>query len=273
MKFSVLMSTYKSDSPEQLREAMESVLSQSVPPDEIVLVRDGPVPEALQRVIDGYVSHKALFTYIPLTENGGLGKALGIGLEKARNPLVARMDADDICAPDRFLRQIAYFEKNPQTDICGGQIEEFITSPREIAGKREVPLTGEEICRFLKKRCPFNHVTVMFKKSAVMQAGNYQSFHLMEDYYLWCRMYLQNAVFANLPETLVYVRIGEDMYRRRGGFRYFRSGYQIEKFKLQNHIVGVYTFLQRTAMRFGAQVLMPGWLRGWALKRFFRKKV
>ena len=273
MKFSVLMSVYKNENPEYFKLAVESVLNGTVKPDEVVLVRDGEVPPELQSVIDYYVSDNPVFTYIPLSENGGLGNALKIGTEKARCDLIARMDTDDICVQNRFELQLKFFEEHPEVSVCGGQISEFTDSPENPIAKRKVKLSHEDICRFLKGRCPFNHMTVMFKKQAVLDAGNYQHFPLMEDYYLWCRMYLNGAIFANLDEVLVNARVGSDMYKRRGGYKYFKSGYALEKFKLKNKIIGKFEFLKRTAMRFIVQVLMPNGLRGWVLKTFCRKKV
>lgn len=265
MGFSVLTSVYKNDSPAFFKEAMDSLLNQTLLPDEIILVRDGPVPPELQEVVDGYVKDNALFHYIPLQKNGGLGNALNIGLREAKHELVARMDSDDICRPDRFERQIKFYEEHPEVSVCGGQIMEFIHSPAEPVGKRSVPRSNEEIRRFLQSRNPFNHMTVMFKKSEVMKAGSYIELHLVEDYYLWCRMFLQGAVFGNLDEVLVDARIGADMYRRRGGYKYFKSWLALEKFKRQNGITGMIRFLRTIIMRFIVQVLMPNRLRGWVL--------
>ena len=270
--FSVLMSVYKNEDPKHFIDSLESILNQTIKPSEIVLVRDGQVPKELQEIIDRYVNTYDFFNYIPLEENSGLGNALNIGLLHTKYDLVARMDTDDIATENRFELQLDYFNQNPDTSICGGQILEFIDNPENIVAKRELPLTHNDICRFLKGRCPFNHMTVMFKKADVLKAGNYQPFLFMEDYYLWCRMYLNGAVFANLNESLVLARVGEDMYRRRGGFNYFKSGYRLEKFKLQNKIVGMFEFLKRVSMRFVIQVLMPNALRGWVLKTFCRKK-
>lgn len=182
--FSVLMSVYKNENPKHFIDSLESVINQTVKPSEVVLVRDGQVPDELQQVIDHYVSTYDYFNYIPLEENGGLGNALNIGLLHTKYDLVACMDTDDISTENRFELQLDYFNQNPDTSICGGQILEFVDKPENIIAKRELPLTHNDICRFLKGRCPFNHMTVMFKKADVLKAGNYQPFLFMEDYYL-----------------------------------------------------------------------------------------
>ncbi len=271
MKFSVLMSVYRKEKREYFVEAMESVLNQTVLPDEIVLVRDGIVPEELQSVIDEYREKYKCICYIPLEENKGLWNALNIGVNEAKNELIARMDTDDICVPNRFELQLNYFQEHPEVDVCGGQIVEFIDEIENLSGKRVVPCTHEEILQYLKARCPFNHVTVMYKKSAVLAAGNYLELPLVEDYYLWCRMAQNGSVFANLPETLTYVRIGEEMFQRRGGLRYYKCCKALEKYKLKNKMITRTRYIKNVLARFIVQVLMPNRLRSWTLKKFARK--
>lgn len=272
MRFAVLMSVYKNENPEYFRLAMESVLKQSLPPDEIVLVRDGEVPVELQEVIDEYIRRVPIIRYCPLTENVGLGNALNEGLLKTTCEFVARMDTDDLCMPDRFEKQIRFLEENPSVDIVGGQIEEFIGEENNLVSKREVPLTDTQIKAYIKKRNPFNHQTVMFRRRAVMDVGNYEELHFLEDYYLWCRLYTNGCTFANLPDVLVRMRVSEDMYRRRGGFRYFQSFKKLEKYKKKAKMIGFFQYVKALIIRFTI-TMMPNWLRGWAYKRFARKKV
>ncbi len=272
MKYSVLMSVYKNEKVEYFKEAIESLLNQTVPPDEIVLVRDGAVYDELQSAIDEYVSaHPELFTYLPLEENGGLGKALGYGLPYCRNELVGRMDTDDICAPDRFEKQLEYMKSNPEVDLVSGNIAEFLDSIEIIQDYRVVPTTHEEIVEMLKSRSPFNHQTVFFKKEAVLKAGNYESFYLFEDWYLWVRMYLAGCKFANLDMVLCYART-EEMHARRGGMKYYKSCKNLLKFMKQNKVIGTFKYLKISAVRFIGYVLLPNKLRAWAYKKMLRKK-
>ncbi len=155
-------------------------------------------------------------------ENKGLAYALAFGLQFVKTELVARMDSDDVCLPDRFEKQLRFMEDNPEIAICSGAIDEFYENPKEPVSVRRVPLSPEEITKRLKRRCPFNHVTVMFCKSAVESVGSYQSVAYFEDYDLWFRLLMAGFKGANLPDILVHVRIGNDMIGRRHGFSYVR---------------------------------------------------
>ena len=220
--FSIITSIYKNDKPEFVRVSLDSMLiNQTIKPTEIVLVRDGQVTEELDRLLDEYEArYPEVFNIIRLNQNGGLGKALRLGVESAKYDIVARMDSDDICLPNRFELQLKYLELHPNVDIIGGQMTEFIDMPDNIIGKRIVPCTNDEIYNFMKNRCALNHVTVMFRKEAVLKAGNYQDWFWNEDYYLWVRMMIAKCKFANVPNVLVNVRSGADQYARRGGRKY-----------------------------------------------------
>ena len=270
MKFSVLMSIYKSESPAYFVRAMESVLSQTLLPDEIVLVRDGEVPDSLQKVIDEYTKNP-LVKYCPLLQNVGLGNALNEGLKAVSYEAVARMDTDDICASDRFEKQIRFLEENPDVVMVGGQISEFIDSEENIVAVREVPCTDEGIKDFLKARNPFNHQTVIFRRSAVDAVGGYVELHFLEDYYLWCRMYVNGGRFANLPDILVNVRTSEDLYKRRGGWKYFKNYRCLEKYKKQAGITGSFQRFKNECVRF-VQSCTPNFVRKWGYKHIARKK-
>lgn len=223
-RFSVLMSLYIKEKPEYLRECMESILTQTVLPEEIVVVKDGPLTEELEQVLKEYILHNpSLFTIVKLEKNVGLGLALAEGIQMCRNELVARMDTDDVCRRDRFERQLAEFEKNNGLDLCGSHIVEFEDDVNNVVAQRRVPLTDKEIKSYQKKRDGFNHMTVMYKKSKVLAAGNYQSCMLMEDSLLWVNMILSGVTCMNIDENLVSARIGKDMYERRGGFSYFKK--------------------------------------------------
>lgn len=272
MEFSVLISVYKNDEKEYLKEALDSVINQTVKPNEIVLVEDGPISEELNNFIDNYANDsKYEFKIIKLNKNQGLGNALRIGLENCKYQIVARMDSDDICLPNRFEKQILEFEKNKNLSILGGMIEEFIETPENIIGKREVPLEDNDIKEYLKSRCPFNHMTVMFKKDDVIKVGNYIEWHYNEDYYLWLRMYLAGCYFKNLEDTLVYVRVGEEMYKRRGGYEYFKSEKKVQKYMLENKIINPVKYMYNVLLRFCLQVLMPNNIRAFIFKKFARK--
>lgn len=271
--YSVLMSLYKKEHPEYFRLALDSMINQTIQPDEIVLVEDGPLTPELYAVVDEYTtSYPDLFRIVINEKNLGLGLALNEGLKACRNELVARMDTDDISKPDRCEKQLKFMNENHDVSIVGGQIEEFIGEETNIVGKREVPTTDKELKTYIKKRCPFNHMTVMFRKSDIMEVGNYQDWFWNEDYYLWIRLALAKKRFANLSETLVHVRTGADMYQRRGGMKYFVSERDIQKLMYEQGLIRYPRYLINVSERLVLQVLMPNWLRGIVFRTFARKK-
>lgn len=223
MKFSLLMSVYPKDNSELFRQALQSILVNSLQPAEVVLVCDGPLTIELEKVID-YYDNKFSMILLKLNENVGLGRALQLGIKHCHCEWVARFDADDICSSNRFANQVAFIEKNSSIDIVGGQIIEFDNDPNDIdACIRQVPTDHNDIYNYARLRNPINHMTVMFKRSAVLEAGNYQHAPLYEDYDLWVRMLMKGYKFANMNEILVYARAGDKMYQRRGGLSYARQ--------------------------------------------------
>ena len=271
MNFSVLMSLYYKEDPAYLRQCMDSLLAQTVLPEQIVIVKDGPLTASLEAVLEEFTSRApALYTIVPLEKNVGLGLALAEGMLHCRNELVARMDTDDICRSDRFALQLAEFEKDPTLDVCGSHIAEFEGSPQNIVTRRTVPLTNDAICQYQKRRDGVNHVTVMFKKSKVLEAGNYQSCMLMEDTYLWVRMMLCGAVFCNLDDDLVYVRIGSDMFERRGGLAYFKKYRQGRKKVKETGYIGLWDYYYTLAVQL-VVALLPNGLRGWIFKKLLHR--
>ena len=272
-RFSVCTSVYKNDKPEFITVALDSILvNQTLKPNEVVLVQDGPVPDSTARLLSDYENYfKGVLIVIRLKKNGGLGNALKIGVENAKYDIVARMDSDDICAPDRFEKQLAYLESHPECDIVGGQITEFIDTPDNIVGKREVPCDNEAIYHYMRSRCALNHPTVMFKKKAVLDAGNYQDWFWNEDYYMWIRMMEQGCVFANLPDVLVNMRSGLDQYGRRGGKKYFDSEIGIKKLMLEKGMITRKEYIVNYIQRFNIQLMLPNSVRGWVFRTFARK--
>lgn len=268
-KFSAYVCVYIKDDPKHFREAVESIINQTVPPNEVVIVVDGPISNELDSIVSAYDKLEA-FKVIRLPRNMGHGYARKIALANCKNDIVALMDSDDIASSDRFEKQLAVFESDVDVSLVGGQISEFIGDEKNIVGTRIVPLTDSEIKEFLKKRCPMNHVSVMFKKSQVEKAGGYQDWFCNEDYYLWIRMYLAGMKFANVPDVLVNVRVGKDMYKRRGGWKYFVSEFRLQNYMLEHKVIGLGTYIVNITKRFIAQVLLPAEIRGWAYKKFAR---
>lgn len=270
--FSVLMSVYAKDNPSWFRAAVDSIMCQDTVPAELILVVDGPIENDLEKQIWECKNLYPSLRVVRLAENAGLGNALNVGLKHCSRELVARMDSDDIVLPGRFRKQLACFQKEPSLSIVGGQITEFLGHESNVISVRKVPTTDEEIKRYLRVRCPFNHMTVMFRKSHVEEAGGYLHWFYNEDYYLWIRMAEIGCKFANLDEPLVNVRVTEETYRRRGGVRYFASEIGLQAYMLRRGIINPVQFLGNVAIRFGVQILAPPRLRGWVYRRFARQR-
>lgn len=268
---SILMSVYIKEKPEYLRTSLKSAINQTVRVKEIVLVLDGPITDQLQSVIEECQKECSdLIKLIPLKENVGLGKALAIGVEKCKYDLVARMDTDDIMIPTRIEKQIAEFTSELDLTIVGSNIDEFYDSPESIVGRRVVPEMNEEICNFSKKRNPFNHMTVMFKKSAVLDVGNYQPMMGFEDYYLWVRLLKAGYKGKNIQESLVFARTGEDMYARRGGKKYFLNGLKGRKAIYQAGLGSMSDYLISCSAHVVVS-LLPNKIRGQIYENKLRK--
>ncbi len=279
--FSVLMLVYAGDRAEQFDMALRSIVGQTLPPAEIVLVVDGPVSEETEEVIRKYneelVTAGTDFRVIRSEINLGCGGAKRLGFGECRYPLIAMMDADDFSEPDRFEKQMRYFETHPDISAAGGYITEFVSAedPADLsrkAGIRTVPETDAEIREYMKKRCPMNHVSVMLKKDEIAACGGYMDgYYQNEDYFLWIRLALADGKFGNIPENLVNVRVGEEMYQRRGGCKYFKSEAGLQKLMLQSKMITFPRYCVNVAERFVLQVLMPNRLRGFVFQKLARK--
>jgi glycosyltransferase involved in cell wall biosynthesis len=299
------MSIYKSDVPELVRVALDSLLQQTLLPNEIVIVADGPVPAELEQVVSSFKCQvskirttpnpsfakggdlvpedgkesletrnqkpETIVTYLPQVKNGGLGEAMRIAAEAAKYDYLARMDSDDICLPDRFEKQMTCFEEDPELSLVGGMITEFDGEPENIIAKRILPLEDAEIKRMMRGRCAVNHVTVIFKKADLMKSGNYQPFWKQEDHYLWARMMEHGCKFRNIPDVVVNVRSGKDQIARRGGLRFYKSVVRVFWYMYRHGLISFGYFLYICTVRGIVQVLMPNKLRTWVYLHFLRK--
>ena len=260
MPFSVILSIYYKESPLFLRESLDSLFSQTVCPDEVILVKDGPIGDELDNVIDSYVTRYPYLKVLSLVTNRGLGKALNEGLKYCSHELVARMDTDDIAKSNRFERQLDIFEKYSEIDVVGAWIDEFEGDVSHVISTRKLPEWHDEIVHFAKLRNPINHPVVMFKKEAVLAAGGYQHFPFFEDYYLWIRMLLNGAKFYNIQESLLYFRFSPEMFKRRGGWKYMINELHFLQMMRQMHFISFSQFMQNLFVRFSIR-LIPNSLR------------
>lgn len=247
------MSLYKDEEPENLIVSLESMIHQSLQPSEIVVVVDGKIGQDLENILEKYKSNLKL---VRLAKNVGLGKALAIGLNEVTNEIVVRMDTDDISVVNRCEKQLSYLGKHPDIAVLGSNIIEFNGSTKNMTGKRVVPQTFSGIKKNIHFKNPMNHVSVVFRKSAVLASGNYQTFFYFEDYALWARMIRNGYKFANLPEILVEVRVGKEMINRRSGIKYFKRELQFQRYLLSMGINNRLEYLRNIIVRCGSR-LMP----------------
>lgn len=269
-KYSVLMSVYHKEKPAYLKESLHSMLNQSVPPDEIILVKDGPLTAALDDAIAEY-AHRENFKVIALPENLGLGKALNIGLQNCKHELVARMDTDDISKKNRCETQIKMLEDN-KISVVGSAVEEFMDDDENFIAFRTVVEDSKAISRYMKYRNPMNHPTVMFRKKVIEAVGGYQDCYLHEDYFLWIRLLEKGFLFKNINQPLVKMRVTDETYKRRGGFKYFCTQKRMYDYMLQNKIINIREYFMNNFVRFVFRVLIPNSLRKFLYLRFLRKR-
>lgn len=269
--YSVLMSVYYKENPEYLKEAIESIQLQTKKTNDFVLVCDGPLNSKLNDVINKKQHEmERTLNVVRLPENRGLGNALNEGIRHCKNELIARMDSDDISYPDRCEKQLRLFNEKHEISICSGTVEEFTENIDIVDARRVLPEKNDEILDFAKKRNPFNHPCVMYKKSAVEEVGSYQDFYLLEDYYLWLRMLLNGNNGYNFQEPLLHMRAGTDMYKRRAGWKYAKSQEKLFSYMKKEGIIGNVQYIKSCVIRSGS-ALAPNWIRKLAFEKVLRK--
>ncbi|MRT13696.1 glycosyltransferase [Enterobacteriaceae bacterium RIT711] len=248
MKFTVLLSLYYKESAEYLYQCLNSIQENTLSPDQVVIVYDGPVGKELEDTVCVFLKCLPI-DVITLPQNIGLGKALNHGLNFCKNDIVLRMDTDDICAPDRFEKQICYLNNNPEVVLLGGAIKEYDEKMMISQGIRFSVSEHHEIKQYCKKRNPFNHMTVAFRKSVIEQIGGYQHHLYMEDYNLWLRVISAGFQTHNIDDILVDARAGSNMILRRKGMNYIKSELQLAKLKYDLNIDGFVGAISCAAIR------------------------
>ena len=273
MKFSVLMSVYKNDNPKFLNDALLSIYdNQTVKPNEIVVVFDGSLNDDLYNVLKKFREGKEnIVFYHSLPKNVGLGEALKIGTKYCTGDYIFRMDSDDISLPKRFEEEIKYVLDNPEIDVVGSNIAEFNYDINENNKKiRACPIQHEKIVQMAKKRNPMNHVSVCIKKTALLKSGGYESLLLLEDYYLWLRMIVAKCRLANINKTLVYVRVGNGFYSKRGSKIRIKGWKFLQQYMYKNNLISkVRGFANMFCIR--CFVFCPVFLRKLAYSTILRK--
>lgn len=270
-KYSVLMSLYIKEKPEYLDQALDSMVKQSLTPGEIVIVKDGEISPQLQSILTKYSNqYPGLFKIVGYAQNKGLGFALNYGLRHCRNDLVARMDTDDISDKERCKKQVAVFSAHPEYTIVGAYVDEFYGTPDNVTGCRVVPSSMPEIYKFAKRRSAFNHPTVMYRKSKVLEFGGYSDLRRNQDVDLFGRMLFAGCLATNIQESLLFFRSGEGLAKRRKSWENTKSyiGTIWNFYK-----IGYSSFLDVTVVSIAqtAMYLMPVLIQKWIYRSFLRQ--
>lgn len=272
-KYSVLMSVYNKENPLFLQRSVESMLAQTKLADEIVIVKDGPLNSELDEVIDNFKkADPEVFTIIQLEKNLGLGLALNEGLKIARNNLIVRMDSDDISIADRCEIQLKQFANHEDLVIVGSHIDEFEDDPDNIFSRRIVPLDNKDIVKFSKRRSPFNHPTVVFRKDKVLEIGGYRNVMRKEDIDLFIRMIKSKHYAMNIDQSLLLFRSNKDNFKRR---KTFENCISYIKVILNSYKIGHSSLLDLIYVSISQMIILvsPVWLLKYISNEVLRSKV
>ena len=270
MQFSLILPVYCGDKEEWLIQALQSIKQQTCPPTEIIVVKDGILPNQLDKVFADFSKILPL-KIAQLPKQQGLANAINQGLKLANYEWVARFDADDINIKDRFQKQLSFAKKNPEVALIGGWCLEFINDIKGPYKLKKIPLSYEQVRKLAKKRNPINHQTVMYRRSAVIKAGGYEDYNAMEDYHLWVKMLLQGFRLINIPEKLVLQRAGKDLHFRRGGLNYLKTEIRLNCYFLKKGFINPLEFIRNIAIRFVIRMI-PVFCRRW-IYNFIRKNI
>jgi glycosyltransferase involved in cell wall biosynthesis len=269
--FTVLMSVYANDNPIFFKKAIQSVFCNTLTPGEFILVVDGQVGPEINEIIFNASSLFPNLIIVRFEENLGLASALNIGMNYAKFEWIVRADADDINLSNRFELLAQFHRDNLELSLIGGWILEVDDNGNRL-GVREVPLGTENIKRFVRRRNPFNHMSVAFRKKDVVAVGGYPHIYLREDYALWSKMIQCGFKSDNIPEILVLVSAGSRMYSRRGGVRYIIAEYKMQKFLvnlgLKNFICGLFDLIFRSVI-----FSLPSRARGYVYENILRRPI
>lgn len=270
--YSVLMSVYKNENVDNLKQSIDSILTQTIIAKEFVIVKDGPLTDELNECLKKYSENNKFIKIVDLKKNVGLGNALNKGLENCNYELIMRMDSDDYSIPERAESLLLEFNLDPKLDVLGSAVYEFIDTIDELKTYKSVVCSDQEIKQRLKFRNSMNHPTVMFKKKSVIEVEGYKEIKYNEDYFLWLRMAINKAKFKNINKSLVYMRITKDTYDRRYGFEYFINQKYIFKFMKEKQFIGNSIFYFNLVNRFFTKVLIPKSIMRLLYKKILRTK-
>ncbi|MCL2019661.1 MAG: glycosyltransferase [Oscillospiraceae bacterium] len=271
-KYSVLMSVYIRDNPEWLKTAIDSMLGQTFPPNEFIIVKDGEITEELNKVLTDYEHlYPGLFKIIGFEENRGVGQALGFGAKNCTFEYIAKMDADDYCVPERIEKQVSVFRSNPRLGAAGCLVYEFIGDIENITSCVMLPENHADIVKFAKKRCPIRHSALLIKKEALLDSGSYGDIRVGEDYDIIVKMLMHGYEIFNIQEFLVYMRINPEFFKRRGGIRYLKNIFKLKNSFKKIGFFSTFDFL-RSFIPHAVVCLLPNFARDFIYRKLLRKR-
>lgn len=252
------MTVYRGDNPSYVKTSIESILKQTYRSDDFVIVEDGPLSDDLENLIKSYENRYPEIHVVRLPKNVGLGKALNEGLPICKNELITRMDSDDISMSDRCEKQVMAFEEDPELDIVGCPVKEFVGTPDNIVGQRDVPLDNESIHKYVRRRDPFNHPTVMYRKSKVMKYGPYGDYRKNQDTDLWIKLLSNGCKAKNLDEYLLMFRFDEGTYKKRKSWTNTKTLIDIRWNAYKNNICSLWDFIVVAGAQLSIYVMPSG---------------
>ena len=273
-RFSVLMSVYHKEDPRHFDLALESnLVNQTIIPDEFVLVCDGPLNDALDKVINKYekISGERI-KVVRLEKNCGIATALNKGIALCSYEYIARSDSDDVCEKTRFEKELDFLIGHSEVAAVGSDIDEFMYDVNEPVRVKQMPRTSGELYKMAKRRNPINHMTVMYRRSVVLEMNGYDiTLPPVEDYDLWIRMLLGGYQIANINEILVHVRIGNGMVDRRGNKKYIETWRRLNRYMREKKMISAPRYaVNMISIR--AFVYMRSGMRDYVYYKILRKK-
>lgn len=273
MNYTVIMSIYKKVPVQFLKVSIDSVLNQTITPDEFIIVKDGPLTSEQNELINKInFENNKIIKIINFEQNVGCGIAYNEAIKQCKTKYATIMDSDDYIIPTKNEQQLLFLEKHNEYDIIGSNVYEFMGNIKNITSLRLLPEKHEDIVKFAHKRCPIAQPTAMFKVESVIKSGNYQNSKLTEDYDLYIRMMMKECKFYNMQNVLTYMRVNDDFYSRRGGIKYVKP---ILSFKYKWYKNGFYSLPQFLITFFASLFvsLIPNKLRKNIYNKLLRSEV
>jgi glycosyltransferase involved in cell wall biosynthesis len=267
LKFSVILPVYNKVEYNTFKLSFDSLLNQSLKPNELIVIFDGPIKNEIKKYLNKKIKIYKFIRLVKYSKNRGLGVVLKKGAKLCKYPYIARCDADDISLPNRFKLQIRFLRKNQNIDILGSNISEI--KKDKLISRKKVPKLHKDICSNIFIRNPINHSSVILKKKAILNAGNYEDLRYFEDYFLWIKVFLNGGEFHNLQNYLVNMSVDDDYFKRRSGFYYLRYYFNFLK-KLKNKNMINYKYLLFNLLIRTIIILMPIFILKKIYKFFFR---